>query len=135
MWTMRASWIICREYQDGVLSDDDLVVAVVGVGQERRTRSEKRDALILKAEILGVLRTPHRVETLLPEFLGRWRQRWNVPVRRVDHDRGAPRLDDAGAPFPVEVVVGAGSGPRRASRWLFIALGDLAAQMLPPLAA
>ena len=39
-----------REYQDGVLGDDDLVVAVVGVGQERRTRSEKRDQLIPKAE-------------------------------------------------------------------------------------
>ena len=91
-----------RVDDDGVLGLNDLVVAVVGIRQHRRTGREERQAAILKPEILGVLEAPLPLETTAADFGSRRRERGNTAVSRVGHDRGAQRLDRARAELAEE---------------------------------
>ena len=65
---------------------EDLVVAVVGIRQHRRPGGEKREALILKTQILGVLRAFDAVQPAPLDGGGRWCERRNASIGRVGDD-------------------------------------------------
>ena len=115
-------------HDDRVLRLHDLVVAVVGVREHGRPRSEERQTLILKAGVLRALATLDRVEAAA---LHRGRfgcEGRNASIGWIGDDGGPQRLDGASAELPVERVVGAGAGipGRRLGRRLLVVLSDLA---------
>ena len=115
-------------HDERILRLHDLVVAVVGVRKQGRPRGEERQALILKAGVLGARRLLHRVETAALDLGSCGGEGGNAAIGRVGDDGGPQRLDGAGAELTVERVVGAGAGVLRpgSGRGLLVVFRELA---------
>ena len=88
---------------------EDLHVLVVAARGDRRPGIEAQDAAVVGAQVRVGLRIlhPERTERNLRPRLALLGELGYAPVRRIDDERRAQRLDDRGAAVHPEVVVGA----------------------------